>query len=296
MNQDLQMELSHPRDDGLCGVLVEFHQEGGIFLGQPLQGRSQFILVSVGFGFHGHRHHRLIEIYGFQENRMFLRAEGVTRGRLLQPHEGYNIPRPGLLQPLPVVCVHQEDPRNPLLCPQTRIIRLWPGLEDTGVNTGIGQLPPLVHHDLESESTKGFIIARSPLLSLVRTWIDALNRGDIEWRREIIHDGIQERLNSLIFQSGPAHNGNQVEGDSSLPYSFLDLFLREFLPFKVLFGEGIVRFGNDFQKFSSVFCGLRENLSRNFYFAWGGSEGLFMPYNPLKSNQIHYAFKLILGS
>src|SRR3712207_7750767 len=46
VDEDLQVQLAHARDDRLAGLLVEADLEGRVLLGQLLDGRAQLLLRS----------------------------------------------------------------------------------------------------------------------------------------------------------------------------------------------------------------------------------------------------------
>src|SRR5919112_504511 len=88
VDQDLQVELAHARDDRLTGLLVEADLERRVLLGQLLDGRAQLLLVALGLRLDGHRDDRRGEGHRLEDYRLLRVAEGVTRRRLLHAVDG----------------------------------------------------------------------------------------------------------------------------------------------------------------------------------------------------------------
>ena len=53
VDDDVEVELAHARDEGLPGLRVGLDAEGGVLLGQALQGDPQLVLVGLGLGLDG---------------------------------------------------------------------------------------------------------------------------------------------------------------------------------------------------------------------------------------------------
>src|SRR5665647_913791 len=63
VNNDFQMQLAHPGDQGLAGFLIRFDAERRILLRQTLQGNAHFFLINLGLGFYRLRNHRFREYH-----------------------------------------------------------------------------------------------------------------------------------------------------------------------------------------------------------------------------------------
>ena len=94
VHQDFQVKLTHAGDHGLAGFLIRVDAECGVFLRQCHQGLGEFLHVALGFGLDRHRDHRFRDEQGFEDDRIVLRAEGVTRGGVLQAENGTEIAGP----------------------------------------------------------------------------------------------------------------------------------------------------------------------------------------------------------
>ena len=52
VDDHLEVELAHPGDDGLAGLLVGADLEGRVLLGQAEEGLAHLVLVDLGLGLH----------------------------------------------------------------------------------------------------------------------------------------------------------------------------------------------------------------------------------------------------
>src|ERR1044071_8999018 len=54
IDDNFQMQLSHPSDDGLRSLFIRLHPERRVFLRQLLERKSHFLLILLGFWFDRH--------------------------------------------------------------------------------------------------------------------------------------------------------------------------------------------------------------------------------------------------
>ncbi len=64
VDDDVQVQLAHPGNDGLRGLLVGLHPERRVFLGQLAQGECPSSPGRLGLRLHRHRDHRIGEVHG----------------------------------------------------------------------------------------------------------------------------------------------------------------------------------------------------------------------------------------
>ena len=91
VDDDLQMKLAHPRDDGLVRLLVGVATKGRVFVRQLLEGVGE--LVEVGFRARLDRDadHRLGKAHPFQDDGLLLVTQRVASVREAQPHERVDV-------------------------------------------------------------------------------------------------------------------------------------------------------------------------------------------------------------
>ena len=65
IDQDFQVQFSHPGDYRLIGFGINFDPEGGILIGESLQSFAEFLDILFGFRFHRHGDNRFGDKEGF---------------------------------------------------------------------------------------------------------------------------------------------------------------------------------------------------------------------------------------
>ena len=120
VNDNLQMQLAHPGDQRLRGLLVDADAERRIFFGQLLQRLAELLLIGLGLGLDRDLDNRIGKLDRFEHNRMGRVAQSVTRGRIAQAHRA-NIAGEDLGDLLALVRVHLDQPPDSLALAPGRI-------------------------------------------------------------------------------------------------------------------------------------------------------------------------------
>ncbi len=87
------MQFAHPIDHQLLRLLIVVQPDGGVLLGDLMQGRRQFRLVPAALGRYGQPHHGGGKL-DFRQGHLPQRGAGV---QILQLGHRHDIPRPRLL-------------------------------------------------------------------------------------------------------------------------------------------------------------------------------------------------------
>src|SRR5690606_25572061 len=121
IDQDLEMELAHARDDRLAALLVGTHAERRVFLGEARQRDAHLLLVGLGLGLHGLRDDGLGELHALEDDGRVGIAQRLAGGDLLEAHAGGDVARPDFLDLLAVVGAHLQQPSDALLLALDRV-------------------------------------------------------------------------------------------------------------------------------------------------------------------------------
>ena len=142
-------------------------------------------------------------------------------------------PAQRLLDVFAMVGVHLQHAADPLAAVFDRVQNLAAARHHTRINTHKGQrADKRVGHDLEGEPGEGLVIRRMALDRLVRAHLDALDRRDVGWRRQVVDNGIEQRLHALVLEGRAAQHrdkgaADRTLADTPLQRRFVGLFAAE---------------------------------------------------------------------
>ena len=78
IHDDVEVQLSHTRQNGLCCLFISVHPESRIFFQQFFEGDTHFFLISLGLRFDRDVDDRFRESNRLENHRMFQIAQSVT--------------------------------------------------------------------------------------------------------------------------------------------------------------------------------------------------------------------------
>src|SRR5438094_555181 len=78
INNDLEMEFAHSRDERLSCLLIGADLEGRIFLSEASKGDAEFILILTRLRLDRHRDDWSWKLHRFENNRMVLDADRIA--------------------------------------------------------------------------------------------------------------------------------------------------------------------------------------------------------------------------
>src|SRR6266568_1728963 len=152
IDEDLQVELAHPLDDRLAGLLVVLDLERRVLFGELLDRGAQLLLVALRLRLDGNRDDRVWERHRLEHDRLLRIGQRVAGRRLLQTRDGDDVTGAGTWQLLTLVRVHLIDLADALLAALGRVEHLAAVVHDAGVDPQIGELAQvLVSGDLEGK-------------------------------------------------------------------------------------------------------------------------------------------------
>src|ERR1700761_8966646 len=294
VDDDLQMQLAHAGDDRLPAGLVGPHLEGRIFLRQLGQRHAHLFLVHLRLRLNRNLDHRCREVDRLKHNRSLLRADRVARNQVLQAHRRADVAREDLRDLLTLVGVHLQQTADTLRLARTRVQHRVTGLQLSRVHTDKDQLADEgVGHDLEAQGRKRLVVGRLANQLLLRILgIDALNRRNIQWARQIIHHRIEQRLNALVLERRPAQHREDVHRDRCLAGRPLQLRDRDRLSFEVLVHHLVVRIRNRLDELVAHLLGLLLQVRRDLNDVILRAHRLVVPHDAAHLDEIHNTLEL----
>jgi hypothetical protein len=118
----------------------------------------------------------------------------------LSPMATTMVPAPGALDALATVGVHREEARHLLVAPGARVLYLVPRPQHARVDAQVDRLASLVHGHLEGQGGEGGAVLGRAALLLLGAGHHALDRRHLQRRRQIVADGVEQRLDALVPQ------------------------------------------------------------------------------------------------
>src|SRR5208337_398019 len=83
VDDDFQMKLPHPLDNGLAAFGIGRNAEGGVFLSEPVEGHAHLFLVGLRLRLNRDLDNRIRELHAFQNYLIARIAEGVAGDDIL---------------------------------------------------------------------------------------------------------------------------------------------------------------------------------------------------------------------
>ena len=265
VHEDVQVQLAHAADDGLAGLLVQVHLEGGVLFGELLDRGAQLLLVALGLGLDGDLDDRVRERHRLEHDLLVRVAQGVTGGGVLEADDGVDVPGGRALDGVLLVGVHLEQLAQPLLLALGRVDDLAARLDGAGVHAHVGQLAEeRVRGHLERQAGErlvGVRVAGQQLVFLAGGV--PLGRRHVQRGRQVVDDRVEHGLHALVLERAAAQHRVGLGGDRQLADRALDLVDRQLLAAEVLLQQRLVGLGDRLEQLGAVLLGLLGHVGRD---------------------------------
>ena len=155
---------------------------------------------------------------------MALLAESVAGGGVLKTHGGEDVAGEGAVDVNAVVRVHLEDAAEALALAVGGVHHVGAGVNVTGVHAEEGELTHVgVGHDLEGERGEGLVVIGLAHVLLAGVGVGAVHGRDVKRAREVIDDGVEELLHTLVLVRRAHENGVELVGEHAGADGVLEL-------------------------------------------------------------------------
>src|SRR5215471_8295252 len=296
VDEHLEVQFAHARDDRLPGLLVGPDLEGRVLLGEPLDGCAQLLLVALGLRLDRHVDDGRREGHGLQDHRVCLGAQRVAGGGVLQAHHRDDLPRDRGRALLALVRVHLVDLADPLLAALDRVQHLGAGLERAGVDAEVGELAEvLVRHDLEGQRSERLLRVGVPLdhLRLVAHRV-ALDGRDVQRAGQVRDDGVEHGLHALVLERRAAQHRRERAGDRRTPDRGDELLLGGLGALEVQLHHLVVVLRHGLEQLVAPLAGRVHVIGRDVDLVVGGALVIGVPDEPAHANQIDHTAEVRL--
>ena len=169
VDDDLEVELAHPGDHDLAGLLIGLDPEGRVLRHQLAEPLTELLLVGLGLRLDGQRDDRLREVHRLEHDRVPLVADRVAGRDRLEADRRGDVARVDFLDLLALVRVHLQQAAETLGLLLGRVVDRRPGRHDARVDADERELTDeRVGHDLEAQRRERRVVRRRPLDDRVR--------------------------------------------------------------------------------------------------------------------------------
>ena len=261
---DLKMQLAHAGDDQLSGFFVGEATECRIFFSQTLEALGHLVLVGLRLRLDGHADDRFREGRGFEGDVEVLVAQGVTCGDVAQTDEGRDVAGVDGVHVLALAALNDHQSAHTLALAGAGIVDRIALLELAGIDTEEHQLAGVrVGPKLERERAELAVVVRGDFQGVFGTGNHALSRRNIQRRGQVIDDGIDQNLDTLLLESGATQDRDELDLASEAADGGLEDGNRDGLLFENQLGNCVVLVGDGIDELGQCGGGALLMSSRN---------------------------------
>src|SRR6267143_44921 len=241
VHDDLEVQLAHAVDERLSRLLVARHAEGWILERESRQRHRDLLLVGAGLRLDRDRDDGLREGHRLEDDRLVGVAEGIARRGQLEADGGGDVAGGDGLDLFLLVRVHSKEAADALLLALGRVVHAGPGLQRARVHAEEHQLADvLVVHDRERQRGERRVVGGLPLLRRVGVRVDPLHRRDVDRRRQVVDDRVEQGLDTLVLERRAADHREELQRDRAPADGRADLVGADRLAADVLDEEVLV--------------------------------------------------------
>ena len=201
VDENVEVKFTHAGDDRLAGFFIRLDAERRIFSSQAVEREAHLFLVALGLRLDGDLDDRLGEFHALEDNLVQRIAERVAGGGFLEACESHDVAGKGFFDVFTRVGMHLQHAADAFALFLDRVHDRRALGELAGIDAGEGERTDEgVVHDLERKHRKRLFIGRMTLDFSFGLDVDALDRRNVERRRQVIADGVEQRLNALVLE------------------------------------------------------------------------------------------------
>ncbi|GJD04898.1 hypothetical protein ColKHC_13723 [Colletotrichum higginsianum] len=222
LDVDLEVQLAHARNDGLLGLLVNVQAEGRVLALEAVHGLGEVVGVAAALGLDGQRHDGVRDEHGGHGVGQVAVGESVAGGAV-DAKDGADLAGADLVDVLHLVGVHADDAGDADLLVGAGVEEVGALAELALVDADVGELAVVVLLELEGEADEGQRVVGHELDDgLVALLVEGLVL-DLGRVGEVVADGVEHGLDTLVGEGGAHHDGGELEGDGGAADGGLDL-------------------------------------------------------------------------
>ena len=203
---------------------------------------------------------------------MASRMIGLSSSQIVSPVWTFFSPTPAAMSPAQtslissrlLACIFKRRP-DALSRVLGRVEDGGAGVEVPRVHAEEGELADEgVGHDLEDQGRKRGLVGRRAR-QLGAHVVVADDRLDVQRRREVVHDRVEQVLDALVLERGAADDRLDRPGDRGAAQGVFQLLLLDLAAVQVLLEKAVVGLGDDLDQLLAVLLGLGFELGRDVH-------------------------------
>ena len=239
---DFKMQFTHARDDSLLTLRVDVDTESGILTLESVHSLTEVVGIASSLGLDRQRHDSIGDEHGRHGVGETTVSEGVTRSTV-DTKDGADLAGTNLRDVLHFVGVHADNSGNSDLLISSGVEEVSTLAQLALVDSNVSKLTVVVLLELESKTNKGKRVVGNQLDSLLVLGFVQTSVFNLRGVRQVITDGIEHGLNTLISKGRSHHDRSEGSGNGGTADSSLDLSVGRLLLFKEQFGNFVVDVG-----------------------------------------------------
>ena len=294
VNDDVEVKFAHALDDRLTRFMVGRYAERGIFSRQTVERDAHLFLVSLGLGFHRQFDNRLREFHTFQNDREAFGAQRVTGGRFLHTGKRDDVACKCFVNVLTFIGVHFEHAADFFLLVLHRV-QIGALGQGARIDTDEGQrTDERVVHDLEGECRERRFVRRRTAVLLVAVHLHALNIRNVERRRQIVDNGVEQRLNALVLERRTAANGHERLVQRPLADQLLHGRNVRLIAVEIGFHGVVVLLDDQFDQFVAIFRSFVGEVGGDIFVEEFCAQAFILPDDRTVFNEVDKTLQIRL--
>ena len=221
-------------------------------------------------------------------------TERIASSCIFQANGGSDITGINFFNLFTLISVHLKNTSNTLFLALCRVVYIRTCCNNAGIDTEKGKLANKgIGHNLKPKRRKRFGIRRNSFYFSSRINVNTLYCRNIERRRHVINNCIEQVLNTLVFKRRSADYGTELNSYRTCTDCRHNFIFCQHFSTKILFHKSIVMTRNLFDHLFTIFIGFIKKFSWNFYFVILGTERLIIPNDCLHPNKVNNPLEIL---
>ena len=192
--------------------------------------------------------------------------------------------------------MHLQQTADALLLAAGGVEHRVTGVQHARVHAHEGQLADEgVGHQLECQRSELLVVVGLAGDAVVLVVL-ALDRRDLDRRRQEVDHGVQHALHALVLEGGAAQHRLDLVGDGALAQTGLDLLFGQIAVLEVLVHQVLVGFGRGLEHLLAPLGSLFLQVGRNVTVVELHALRGLIPDDGFHLDKVDHAFELVLGA